>query len=245
MNPRARWSRRLGATGILLAIGAVGGLVATYQAARDRERQAADLGIATAIAGYLSLVTPGEPNSSDYQLAALLSASHTLDRTVGGRSGMQVAWRNTPLLKDSIGLTPLEPAVVRLLSDGYATARVDRDAGTVSLAPLFDRDQWNTVGWVGFWGAVIPSPPSPVTLALALVMVVAIVMALHLARPGESSRHRWTSAGIAVLAMLVLAYRLGSEVENLAARSTNAVLLLISFQYNTAHRPSVTTTGSR
>jgi ABC-type sugar transport system permease subunit len=208
-----------------MAVVAVGGLVSSYLAARHRERQAADLGTAVAIAGYLSLVTPTEPNRSDYQLAALLSESHTLLRTVREQTGLQVAWRSAPLLGDSIGLAPLEPEVIRLLWDGYATARVARPAGVVSIAPLFDRDQWNTVGWVAFWGSIKPPRPSPYTLALGLVMVVAIVMAIHLARPGESPRHRWTSAGIAVAAMLILAFRLGSEVEDLAIRSTDAVLL--------------------
>jgi multiple sugar transport system permease protein len=220
-----RSSRWTDAVGVVLAVLAVGGLVSTYLTARQTERQAADLSSAVAIAGYLSLVTPAEPNSSDYQLAALLSSSHTIARTVGERAGIQVAWRNAPLLEDSIGLTPLEPEAVRLLSEGYATTKVERAAGTVSIAPLFDRDQWNTVGWVAFWGSIKPPRPSPFTLALALVMVVAIVMAIHLARPGESARHRWTSAGIAVAAMLLLALRLGSEVEDLAARSTDAVLL--------------------
>ena len=220
-----RWHRWTGGAGVLLAVLAVGGLVSAYRSALRNERQAADLGTAVAIAGYLSLVTPAEPNSSDYQLAALLSSSHTLARTVADRAGLQVAWRNAPLLDDSIGLTPLEPELVRLLSEGYATTRVDRPAGTISLAPLFDRDQWNTVGWVAFWGSIKPPRPSPFTLALALVMVVAIVMAIHLARPGESGRHRWTSAGIAVATMLVLALRLGNEVEDLAVRSTDAVLL--------------------
>lgn len=218
------WSRWTAAAGVVLAVLAVGGLISTYLDARQEERRAADLGTAVAVAGFLSLVTPAEPTSSDYQLAPLLSAAHTLARTVGERAGLQIAWRNAPLLADSIGLTPLEPEVVRLLSEGYTTTRVERDAAIVSIAPLFDRDQWNTVGWVGFWGSIAPPRPSPFTLALALVMVIAIVMAIHLARPGESSRHRWTSAGIAVAAMLVLAFRLGSEVEDLAVRSTDAVL---------------------
>lgn len=219
-----KWSRWTAAVGVVCAGLAVGGLISTYIDARHEERRDADLGTAVAIAGFLSLVTPAEPNSSDYQLAPLLSAAHTLARTVGERAGLQIAWRNAPLLEDSIGLTPLEPEAIRLLSEGYTTARVERDAAIVSIAPLFDRDQWNTVGWVGFWGSIAPPRPSPFTLALALVMVIAIVMAIHLARPGESGRHRWTSAGIAVAAMLVLAFRLGQEVEDLAARSTDAVL---------------------
>ena len=225
MTSTARAWRWTGAVGILLATVALGGMVSTYRTALQDERLAADLGSSMAIAGYLSLVTPTEPNSSDYQLAALLSASHTLVRAIRGTAGLQVAWRNAPLLDDTIGLTPLEPEVVHLLSDGYATARVERDAGVVSIAPLFDRDQWNTVGWVASWGSVTPTRPSPVTLALSLVLVIAVVMAVHLARPAESARHRWGSAGIAVIAMVLLAYRLGSEVEDTAAIATNAVLL--------------------
>ena len=225
MKPLPWWSRWTSAVGVLLAVIAVGGLVSSYLAARNRERQAADRGTAVAIAGYLALVTPAELNNGDYQLAALLSSSHTMLRTIGERAGLQVAWRNTPLLPDTIGLTPLEPAIVQVLRDGYATATVERPAGTISLAPLFDRDQWNTVGWVAFWGSIKPANPSPFTLTVALVMVVAIVMAIHLARPGEPARHRWTSAGIAVAAMLLLAFRLGSEIEHLAVRSTDAVLI--------------------
>lgn len=227
MKPALRWSRWTSAVGVLFSIVAVGGLVTSYLAARSRERQAADRGTAVAIAGYLSLVTPAEPNSSDYQLAALLSSAHTMARTVGERAGLQIAWRNAPLLPDTIGLTPLEPEIIRVLGEGYATTTVERPAGTVSVAPLFDRDQWNTVGWVAFWGSIKPLNPSPFTLAIGLVMVVAIVMAIHLARPGESARHRWTSAGIAVAAMLLLSFRLGSEIEHLAVRTTDAVLTRI------------------
>jgi multiple sugar transport system permease protein len=225
MSETPRWSRWTGAVGILIAAVSLGGMVSSYLAARQHEREAADLGTAVAIAGYLSLVTPAEPGSSDYQLAALLSASHTLARTVGDRAGLQVAWRNAPLLDDSVGLTPLEPEILRLLSEGYSTTKVERAPGIISVAPLFDRDRWNTVGWVAFWGSVKPPRPSPFTLALGLVLVVAIVMAVHLARPGESNRARWTSAGIAVVAMLVLAFRLGHDLEDLAFRSTDAVLL--------------------
>ena len=224
MKPLPWWSRWTSAVGVLFAFVAVGGLVSSYLAARGHERQAADRGTASAIAGYLSLVTPAEPNTNDYQLAPLLSSAHTMARTVGERAGLQIAWRNTPLLPDTIGLTPLEPEIARVLDEGYATTTVERPAGIVSLAPLFDRDQWNTVGWVAFWGSIRPPNPSPFTLAIALVMVVAIVMAIHLARPGESARHRWTSAGIAVAAMLLLAFRLGNEIEHLAVRTTDAVL---------------------
>lgn len=217
-----RWS---GAVGLLIAAAAAGGLVSTYRGARSEQRRGADTGTSVAIAGYLSLVTPAEPDRNDYQLPALLSAAHTLARTVGDRAGLQVAWRNTPLLPDSVGLTPLEPETVRLLGEGYSTTQVQRDAGEVSIAPLFDRDQWSTVGWVAFWGSVKPQRTSPFTLALALVVFVAIVMAIHLARPGEPARHRWTAAGIAVAGMLVLAFRLGVEIQDLAVRSTDAVLL--------------------
>ena len=219
-----RWSRWTSAVGVIFSALAVGGLFWSYLAARGQERQAADRGTAVAIAGYLALVTPTEPGG-DYQLAALLSSAHTLARTVGERAGLQIAWRNAPLLPDTIGLTPLEPEVVRVLSDGYATTTVERPAGTVSLVPLFDRDQWTPVGWIAFWGSIRPPHPSPVTLAIALVMVVAIMMAIHLARPAESARHRWTSSGIAVAAMLLLALRLGSEIEHLAVRATDAVLI--------------------
>jgi multiple sugar transport system permease protein len=225
MNPAPSGFRWTGAVGILVATVAIGGMISSYRAALQHERQAADLGSAMAIAGYLSLVTPVEPNSSDYQLAGLLSASHTLARTVQRTAGLQIAWRNAPLLEDSIGLTPLEPDVVLLLSEGYGTARVEREVGVISIAPLFDRDQWNTLGWVASWGSVKPTRPSPATLAVALVLLVAIVMAIHLARPGEPARHRWASAGIAVLAMLLLAFRLGSEIEKTAARATDDVLL--------------------
>jgi ABC-type sugar transport system permease subunit len=225
VKPLPWWSRWTSAVGVFVAVVALGGLASSYSAARSRERQAADRGTASAIAGYLSLVTPVEPGSTDYQLAPLLSAAHTLARTVGERAGLQVAWHNTPLLPDTIGLTPLEPAFARVLGEGYATATAERPAGTVSIVPLFDRDQWSTVGWVAFWGSIKLPTPSPFTLTVALVMVVAIVMAIHLARPGESARHRWTSAGIAVAAMLLVAVRLGGEIEHLAARATDVALI--------------------
>ena len=50
-------------------------------------------------------------------------------------------------------------------------------------------------------------------------------MAIHLARPGESIRRRWTSAAIAVVAMLVLGLELRHRVEVNAARATDAILV--------------------
>jgi multiple sugar transport system permease protein len=219
-----RWSRWTAGVGIVLAVVAMMGLVGTFLRARRVELRAADAGTATAVAGYLSLVTPAEPSSSDYQLPPLLSAAHTLASTPGW-SGIQVAWRNAPLLPDPIGLTPLAPEVEIFLSEGHASTHVERRIGDVTLVPLLDRDLWKAVGWVGAWGTVRGDPVTSLTLSLALVTVVAIAMAVHLARPGESSRRRWTSAGVAVLAMLILSFDLGNQVQGLARQSTDAVLL--------------------
>lgn len=225
MTPPLRWARWTAMAGGAVAAAAFAGLVFTTRRANVVERRAADAGNAAAVAGYLSLVTPVEPNGGDYQLPALLSAANTLASARGWNAGLQVAWRGAPLLHDRIGLTPLDAATAALLGDGYTATYVRRYVGDIALAPLLDRDRWNSVGWVAVWRSVPPDPISPTTLSLAFVTLVATVMAIHLARPGESIRRRWTSAAIAVVAMLVLGLELGHRVEVNAARATDAILV--------------------
>lgn len=224
MRAHLRWSRWTAVVGGLGAAMALVGLLLTAGAAGKAERRAADTGNAVAVAGYLSLVTPARPDGGDYQLPALLSAAHTLRAAPGWRAGLQVAWRTAPLLPDSIGLAPIDPGTTRLLADGYSTTHVERAVGNVSLAPLLDGDLWNPVGWVAVWGSVPEDPPSPLTLSLGFVSLVAVALALHLARPVESDRRRWTVAGLAVVSVLALTVHLGQEIETLATRSTDAVL---------------------
>jgi hypothetical protein len=221
VSRRARWPVLIG--GIAAGVALVG-LILTFLSARNRERQAADTGIAAAVAGYLSLVTPVERGGSDYHLASLLSAAHTLASAPGWGTGLQIAWRGAPLLPDSIDLAPLETEAAALLADGHTTTHVHRKAGAISLAPLPDRDR-KGVGWVAVWDSIPAAAPPPIALSIGLVTVMAIVVALFLARPGESQGRRGTVTGIAVVAMLLLAFALGSEVERLAAQSTDLVLL--------------------
>ncbi|MEO8199990.1 MAG: hypothetical protein ABI679_05645, partial [Gemmatimonadota bacterium] len=225
MTNSPRWVRWMAAAGAMVAASALAGLVVTAYRATNAELRAADGGIAAAVAGYLSLVTPVEPGGTDYQLPALLSAANTLANAPGWKAGLQVAWKGAPLLDDRIGLTPLEPSAATLLSAGMSATYVRRGEGDIALAPLLDRDRWNSVGWVAVWHSVPSQPISAITLSLGLVTCVATVMAIHLARPGESARRRWTSAAIAVLAMLVLALQLGRRTEIAAVRATNAILV--------------------
>lgn len=225
MTRPPRWTRWTAIGGGALAALALGGLVLSARRAATAERRAADSGSAAAVAGYLSLVTPAETAGGDYQLAALLSAANTLANAPRWKGGLQVAWRGAPLLHDSIGLAPLEPEATALLAEGYSATYVRRSVGDVALAPLLDRDRWNSVGWVAVWGSVSADPVSATTLSLGLVTIIATLMAIHFARPGESARRRWTSAAIAVVATAVLAVQLGRRVEVMAIRSTDIVLL--------------------
>ena len=166
MTPPLRWARWTAMAGGAVAAAAFAGLVFTTRRANVVERRAADAGNAAAVAGYLSLVTPVEPNGGDYQLPALLSAANTLASARGWNAGLQVAWRGAPLLHDRIGLTPLDAATAALLGDGYTAAYVRRYVGDIALAPLLDRDRWNSVGWVAVWRSVPPDPISPTALDL-------------------------------------------------------------------------------
>ncbi|MEO8294214.1 MAG: sugar ABC transporter permease [Gemmatimonadota bacterium] len=223
MKP-SRWITWTGFIGVMVVAAAMTGLALTVRHAILRERRAADTGSAVAVAGYLSLVTPVGPGGSDYQLAALLSSANTIAANTAWTGHIQVAWRSAPLLRDSIDLTPLDPATSALLNDGYATAHVTRAGREISLAPLLDHDQWNSVGWVGVWNS-LPVEPIPSGVRwIGIMTVIATLFAVHLAQPGHSSRRRWTSASLAVVAMLLLTLEAGQSVQSAARLSTDVIL---------------------
>lgn len=223
MRPHQRWNRWTAALGAAVALTALAGIVLTARRARTAEVRAANTASAMAAANYLSLIVPAGP-AGDYRLDFLLSAVNTLASSRLKGTGLQVAWRNTALLPDTIGLVPLEPGLVRRLESGYGAVYLSRPAGRVSVVPLLDRDLWSTLGWVAVWGTVSPPPVADTTLALGLVALVAIILAVHFARPVEPGWHRWGAWGLALAATVLFAAGLEREVVSLARVSTDAVL---------------------
>jgi multiple sugar transport system permease protein len=219
-----QWIPWTSLAGMIIAGASMAGLVLTTRHALEGERAAADAGSATAVGGYLSLVTPVIPGTSDYQLPALLSAANTLAADPEWNNRLQVAWRSAPLLHDSIGLSSLAPATMALLADGYATVQVKRDGIPVTLAPLLDHDRWNSVGWVATWHSLEQESGPSAAWPIALMTTLATLLAAHLARPYQSGRRRWTAASLAVVAMLLLAIQAGQRVSAAARLSTDVVL---------------------
>ncbi|MGE3525128.1 MAG: carbohydrate ABC transporter permease [Gemmatimonadales bacterium] len=223
MRPHQRWNRWTAALGAGVALVALTGIVLPARRARTAEVRAANTASAMAAANYLSLIVPAGPGG-DYRLDFLLSAVNTLASSRLKGTGLQVAWRNTALLPDTIGLVPLESGLVRRLESGYGAVYLSRPAGRVSVVPLLDRDLWNALGWVAVWGTVSPPPVADTTMALGLVALVATILAVHFARPVEPGWHRWGAWGLALVATVLFAAGLEREVVSLARASTDAVL---------------------
>ncbi|HEV2749357.1 MAG TPA: sugar ABC transporter permease [Gemmatimonadales bacterium] len=200
-------TRRRTAAIVALVAGALSPLVAVHWA-RTRAARALATHDATAVAGYLPLVTPPARGSADYDLPQLLIRAHALDELPGLSAQFEIYHRTAPLMQATA--TPLPAAVLEgLRRETWVHWIGDRGA---ALAPLLDRDGWEVVGVVAAYPDVGGWPVSPWLLAALLLLVVAGGQAIRAIGSGPEARRQaqkqyWAAAalfGVAAFADLRL-----------------------------------------
>jgi multiple sugar transport system permease protein len=183
-----------------LLAGALSPLVAVHWA-RTRAARTLATHDATAVAGYLPLVTPSARGSVDYDLPQLLIRAHALEELPGLSTRFEIYHRTAPLMQATA--TPLPAAVLDgLRRETWVHWIGDRGA---ALAPLLDRDGWDVVGVVAAYPDVGGWPLSPWLLATLLLLIVAggqairaMASALEDRRPAQ--QQYWAAAALFGLA---------------------------------------------
>jgi len=142
-----------------------------------RSRAARDLAEhdATAVAAYLTLVTPSVPGGVDYDLPRLLIRARALDGLPGLSARFEVYHPTAPLVRATA--PPLPTATLERLRRRVAVRWIDE--ADVALAPLLDRNGWDVVGAVAAEADGGGWPFSPWFLAALLLLLVAGVQALR------------------------------------------------------------------
>lgn len=217
----SRWAALLGGAGAVVAV--VGMLVVSSRT-RDQEFPLANAMTARAVAGYLSVVAPVDLAGSEYALVTLLSAVHTLRASPRWHRGLQVAWGNAPLLPDSLGLTPLESATRRALTDSGGPILLRRSGRSVALVSLLDREQRTSIGWVAIWGSLAPERGKTLVVTLIVAMAVSAGLAILLPAPLLPGRTRWGLVLLAGASAVAFAQGERHRADGLAARRDSMVL---------------------
>lgn len=202
-----------GAAGAIL----IAGMLEIADRARRTELLTANVMIARAVAGYLTVVAPVD-GASEYQLVGLLSAAHTLAASARWHRGIQVAWGNSPLLSDSLKVAPLDTATRRILAAPGGTGVVERSGRSVALVPLLDGNLAHSIGWVAAWGMLAPGGKRLVYLGILALIVAAAGPALLLPAALLPQRTRWGLVLIAAAGAILLAVHEDHRVQELAVR---------------------------
>lgn len=171
MRPLVRWR---GVAVLGLAAGLLLPLTAVYWA-RARAGRALAERDATAVAGYLALVTPAARQSADYNLPQLLIRAHALDGMPGMTGRFEVYHATAPLVRATA--PALDAAELEQLRHGVAVHWI-ADAQE-SLAPLLDRNGWDVVGAVAARAEVDGWLFPPWLIAALLLLVVSAGQALR------------------------------------------------------------------
>lgn len=201
----------------------VAGLMEIAARARQAEFFTANAQVGQAVAGYLTVVAPVD-GRSEYQLIGLLSAVHTLAASPRWHRGIQVAWGNSTLLPDSLGIAPLDSTTRIQLSDPGGTARVRRAGRSVALVPLLDRNLAQPIGWVAAWSMLASERKSAVRLSLLALIAVAAGPALLLPARLLPRRTRWWLVVMAAGGAILLAIHEDHLVLELRARREAVVV---------------------
>ena len=189
-------TRRRAAASVALIAGALSLLVAVHWA-RIRAARTLATHDATAVAGYLPLVTPPARGSADYDLPQLLIRAHALDELPGLSARFEIYHRTAPLMQATA--TPLPAAVLEgLRRETWVHWIGDRGA---ALAPLLDRDGWEVVGVVAAYPDVGGWPLPPWLLAALLLLIVAGAQAIRATGSAPEARRQaqqqyWAAAAL-------------------------------------------------
>jgi hypothetical protein len=212
------------AAGATTALLALAGLWLVTRRAEVRLEDGVNRDLARSAAAFLAVVTPSD-GGRGYLPSRLLSGVGALAISSFWSGGLQGALGRTPLLPDTIGLTPLPEPVAERLDQGGQPVIATHARARVALAPLFDRDHAEVLGWIGVWGGLPRPDPGFLNmgvLALAVLAVLAAGLRCHAGVPGRRRTAALVGAG---LGLVVTAAALAGHLRALAARATETRLI--------------------
>ncbi len=177
------------AAGILLPL-------ALAQRARGRYERALAGREATAVAAYLTVVTPPPRagRGAGYDLPQLLIQARALEELPGFSGRFEIYHATAPLVRATAA--PLPAATLQRVRREVAV----RWTGDAALAPLLDRDGWDVVGAVAARPAPLPWPVSPWSAGALLLLLIAGAQGLRaIGRPRRAWRQTFGPYGVVAL----------------------------------------------
>ncbi len=181
MTPVARWR---GGALVALAVGVALPFGVAHEL-RGRYQRALALQEATAVAGYIAVVTPRTRTGAAYDLPPLLIRARALDQLPEFSGRFEVYHATAPLVHATA--PPLPTATLQRLRREVAAHWTGREA----LAPLLDHDGWAVVGAVAARPAGDEEPAPLWSVAALLLLGIAATQAL---RTIGGPRHAWRAA---------------------------------------------------
>ncbi len=181
--------------------------------------------LARSAAAFVTVVTPSD-GGRGYDASRLLSGVGALAISSFWPGGLQGALGRTPLLPDTIGLTPLPDPIAALLDRGAPSAVATHSRYRTALAPLFDRDRREVLGWIAVWGGLGHPSPGPLAWigSIALVTLVLLLLVGVRVQPAVPPGRRAAAALAAGLGLVVTAIALAEHLRGVAARATEVRL---------------------
>src|SRR2546422_1784183 len=167
------------------------------QRARGRYERALAAREATAVAAYLTVVTPPPraERAAGYDLPQLLIRARALEELPGFSGRFEIYHATAPLVRATAA--PLPAATLQRVRREVAV----RWTGDAALAPLLDHDGWDVVGAVAARPAERTWPFSPWSLGALLLLLVAGGQTVGaIGKPRHAWRHNFGPYGaVAVL----------------------------------------------
>ena len=166
------------------------------QRARGRYERALAAREATAVAAYLTVVTPPPraERGAGYDLPQLLIRARALEELPGFSGRFEIYHATAPLVRATAA--PLPAATLQRVRREVAV----RWTGDAALAPLLDRDSWDVVGAVAARPAPLPWPVSPWSAGALLLLLIAGAQGLRaIGRPRRAWRQTFGPYGVVAL----------------------------------------------
>ena len=159
--------------GLAIALGAIGGLFLGTQKGYRELLDRSNLSVGWTAAAFLSAVTPGSKGRYDprFDPARLVSGAGALANASFFPGGLQVFFGRTPLLPDTLGLTPLVGFDAGHSSDWRIV--VPSSGHRVGLVAFVDRGGQAPVGWVGAWETLPPLAEPWLAVLLGMIAFLA------------------------------------------------------------------------
>src|SRR2546428_1394017 len=166
------------------------------QRARGRYERALAAREATAVAAYLTVVTPPPraERGAGYDLPQLLIRARALEELPGVSGRFEIYHATAPLVRATAA--PLPAATLQRVRREVAV----RWPRAAALPPLLDRDGWAVVGAVAARPAPLPWPVSPWSAGALLLLLIAGAPGLRaIGRPRPAGRPTVGPYGVGAL----------------------------------------------